>query len=282
MTDGFDRPVPPRAKRGLLAPTIAVLALGAAGGTGYYAWQQRGQMGFAQGERARLEKENATLAQTLETQRASGGEAGDKLAACADELATEKEAAAGVNAKVADMEARLAACAASADAAAKESAAAQSQVEQLKAVTGKFQKMIDAGDLDVAYRRGRMVVKLPDAILFPSGKAVLSDTGTVAIAQVAAVLKQLPDRDFLVVGHTDSVPIAGGAFKSNWELSAARAVAVTELLVKMGIPPERLVAAGHGSHDPVSSNSTKTGRAKNRRIEIVLEPEVRKVAVKGK
>ena len=134
--------------------------------------------------------------------------------------------------------------------------------------------MIDSGKLDVSFRNGKMVVKLPASVLFASGSAELSDGGKQALAEVAAVLKQMPDRRFTVGGHTDNVPIRTPRFPSNWELSTARAVEVTRLLIEAGMRPEVVGAAGYAEFDPVADNSTPEGRAQNRRIEIILMPTI--------
>src|SRR5262249_49992540 len=84
----------------------------------------------------------------------------------------------------------------------------------------------------------------------------------------------LQDRHFLVAGHTDNVPIRSGRWKSNWELSTARAIEVTLFLIAHGMKPQVLAAAGYGEFDPVSANDTAQNRAQNRRIEIVLQPNL--------
>jgi chemotaxis protein MotB len=110
--------------------------------------------------------------------------------------------------------------------------------------------------------------------LFPSGKAKLSREGRGALAQVAGVLAEIKERSFQVAGHTDNVPIRNNRFKSNWSLSSARAVAVVQHLIKNGVTSTNLSAAGYGDTQPVASNDTKEGRAQNRRIEIVLQPNL--------
>jgi len=134
--------------------------------------------------------------------------------------------------------------------------------------------MIDSGRLDVTFRRGRMIVELPAQVLFPSGSSELTGDGGKALADVAKVLRSLRSRRFIVAGHTDNIPVATPQFKSNWELSTARAVEVTKELVRGGLRPEQLVAAGYSEYDPVARNSNEKGRQKNRRIEIILEPRL--------
>jgi len=153
-------------------------------------------------------------------------------------------------------------------------AEAEKRLAAFKKLTEKFQKMIDAGRLKVTFRKGRMIVELPAGVLFESGKAKLSDTGESAIAEVAGILKEFPDRSFLVAGHTDNVPIKDRKFKSNWELSTARAVTVTQYLIEQGVPPESLSAAGYAQFDPIGDNTTEEGRQTNRRIEIIMMPNI--------
>jgi len=148
---------------------------------------------------------------------------------------------------------------------------------EYRKVTQQFRSMIDSGKLAVTFRRGRMIVELPAAVLFASGSAELSAPGAAALKEVAAILGNVPGKRFIVAGHTDDVPIikALTGYSSNWALSAARAVIVTEALLSAGLPPNDLSAAGFGEYDPIASNRAPAGRQKNRRIEIVLEPELK-------
>lgn len=157
-------------------------------------------------------------------------------------------------------------------------AEAEREAAQFKALTEKFKSMIDAGQLEVVIRKGRINLKLPDNVLFPSGSKKLKKEGTAAIESVAATLKDMQDRDFLIAGHTDNVPVGKGkGFDNNWELSTARAVEVVQLLIKSGVAPAQLSAAGFGEFDPIADNGTKEGREKNRRLEIILLPKVEKI-----
>ena len=113
------------------------------------------------------------------------------------------------------------------------------------------------------------MLSLPSEVLFPSGVAELSEPGKMSVLEVGFNLKRLPDRRFLVVGHTDDQPLKSSTYKDNWELSTARALTVTRVLVQAGMDPKSLLAAGAGEHDPVSKD-----RAKNRRIEIALLPTI--------
>jgi chemotaxis protein MotB len=152
--------------------------------------------------------------------------------------------------------------------------------ERLKAfreLTTQLQGMIDAGQLKVVLRKGRMVVELPAAVLFPSGSDQLSDGGKKTLRDVGAILKQLPERSFMVAGHTDSVPIKSEEFRNNWHLSTARSLTVVEFLIGAGMRPTSLVAAGYGEFDPIAGNKAEEGRVQNRRIEIVLLPNVKEL-----
>jgi len=141
-------------------------------------------------------------------------------------------------------------------------------------LVARFQSMIDSGTLKVKVVDGRMIVELATDILFPSGSATLSADGASTIKAVAQVLASIPGRDFQIAGHTDNVPIASERFPSNWELGAARSITVTRLLVESGLPADRVSASSYADTQPVDSNETKEGKARNRRIEIVVVPDL--------
>jgi len=151
---------------------------------------------------------------------------------------------------------------------------AQSRLAMFRQMLEKFRSMIDSGKLRVRVVRGRMVVELSENILFDSGKAELKKEGQEALTQVAGVLSSIPDRDFQITGHTDNIPIKSARFPSNWELSTARAVEVTRFLAEKGVDSGRLSAAGYAETQPVASNNEPDGRKQNRRIEIVLMPNL--------
>ncbi len=150
----------------------------------------------------------------------------------------------------------------------------EKRLAAFKELTERFQKMIDAGKIEVKVRNGVPLMALPAEVLFPSGSAALSRPGELAVMEVGITLKQLPNRRFMVVGHTDNLPVKSTTYKDNWELSTARAVTVTQFLISVGLSPKMMMAAGHGEHDPVTPNKTKEGREKNRRIEIILMPDL--------
>jgi len=152
--------------------------------------------------------------------------------------------------------------------------AAEARAALFRDVALRLKRMLDAGDLQIALRSGRMVLVLPNDVLFDSGKAELKPRGKETLAAVAEVLSTLDKRRFQVAGHTDDDPIRYSGFPSNWELSTARALAVVNLLVKSGMRPETLSAAGYGQFDPVQANDSADNKAKNRRTEITLQPNI--------
>ncbi len=148
-------------------------------------------------------------------------------------------------------------------------------------ILARFRSLIDAGRLSVSIVRGRVVINLPQDILFASGSAALGRDGRQTVEEVASVLAELTDRRFQVEGHTDNVPISTAQFPSNWELSAARALSVVKILTDRGVPSENVSGAGYGEYHPVATNATAEGRRLNRRIEIVMLPNLDIIADTG-
>jgi chemotaxis protein MotB len=154
-------------------------------------------------------------------------------------------------------------------------AAADKRNKAFRDLLAKFKAMVDAGKLQVEVRNGLMLVKLPDNILFDPGKTDLKKEGQEALAQVTRILSGIEGRKFQIAGHTDNVPTGKNSkFKSNWELSSARALVVLELMIKEGMDPRRLSAAGYADVLPVAGNDSDDGKRQNRRIEIVLVPNL--------
>lgn len=156
----------------------------------------------------------------------------------------------------------------------KEQAAQKERLAKYRQVIEKFQKLVSSGKLKIRIVRGRMVVELASNILFPTGKASLSDEGKAALAELAGILQTIDARDFQVAGHTDNVPIKSNQFPSNWELSTARSVAVVKFLQERGVKPTNLSAAGYAEYMPAAKNDTEAGKTQNRRIEIILMPNL--------
>jgi len=151
---------------------------------------------------------------------------------------------------------------------------AQARLSTFQSLIERFRSMIESGQLRVRIVRNRMVVELPEGVLFDSGRAELKEAGQATLADVASVLQQIEGREFQIAGHTDNVPIHTRHFRNNWMLSSARAVTVARYLIEQGVPASRLSAAGYADTQPVATNDTAEGRAQNRRIEIVLVPNL--------
>jgi chemotaxis protein MotB len=141
----------------------------------------------------------------------------------------------------------------------------------------KLKTEIKKGDIRLSQAGGRIQVDLVDKILFDSGQAELSHPGEEVLSRVGSILAHVEDKQIQVSGHTDDSPIADpklkDKFPTNWELSSARAINVVRYLAeKAQVPPRRLVAAGYGQFHPIATNANGPGRARNRRIEILLTP----------
>jgi chemotaxis protein MotB len=135
-------------------------------------------------------------------------------------------------------------------------------------------KMLEAeisqGKIDVHFEPRGLVVSLRQSAFFPSGTDSMDPKTAPTIEKIAGAIRELPN-PVRLEGHTDSVPIHTARFRSNWELSAARAIAVMDLLsARFGIPSQRLAIAGYAETAPVESNDTEEGRAHNRRVDLVI------------
>jgi len=142
-----------------------------------------------------------------------------------------------------------------------------------EALLGKMKSEIDKGQVTISELKGKLTVNLVEAVLFDSGQAEIKSNGLEVLQKVIDILQEVHDRTIRIEGHTDNVPIGGALarkYPTNWELSAARAVNVARFLQERGIDPENLAAVGYGEYHPVAGNDTPEGRAKNRRIEIIL------------
>ena len=132
----------------------------------------------------------------------------------------------------------------------------------------------NSNELTVTMKNGKVYVSLQENLLFPSGSAVVNPKGKEALGKLAEVLNSNPDINVNIEGHTDSLPIRT-RFEDNWALSTARSSAIVRILTKdYKVDPVRVIASGHSAYDPVDSNSTPEGRARNRRTEIILTPKL--------
>jgi chemotaxis protein MotB len=158
----------------------------------------------------------------------------------------------------------------------KTQAAAEARTQLFRDLEHRFQALITAGQLRVESRRGRLVMNIDGDLLFEGARAEIRKAGKGALMEVARALQSSASaangRRFLVTDNVDDAPFKSKAFESAWELTAARAVAVVEYLVSLGVPATSLTAAAAGSSDPVVPNEGAEARARNRRLEIALLP----------
>lgn len=156
----------------------------------------------------------------------------------------------------------------------------QAKEQEAKALSSTYEELlskmkteIDKGQVTISELEGKLTVNMVDAVLFDSGKAEVKDAGLQVLQKVVDILMNVTDKAIRVEGHTDNVKIGGvlaQKYPTNWELSATRAVNVTRFLQNQGLNPADLGAVAYGEHKPVADNETAEGKAKNRRIEIIL------------
>jgi chemotaxis protein MotB len=207
-----------------------------------------------------LEAEKTRLEETLKGKEARLAELQEKNAS----MLKDKGALAGeienMKAALAELEARK--------------AAADARLRDFRDLLDRFKSLIDAGTLEVKIQDGRMIVSMATDVLFASGSATLSAEGKEALTEVTQILVSIPKREYQVEGHTDDDPISTAQFPSNWYLASGRALNVVNHMLDNGMPPERISGASFGEHRPVASNEGPDGKAQNRRIEIVVVPDL--------
>ena len=149
----------------------------------------------------------------------------------------------------------------------------QSTYDQL---VGALEQEIQRGELTITNLKGQLSVNLPNKILFDSGKTQVRVEGKKVLRSLGDIMTKFPDKALQVEGHTDNVQISSRlkeTYPTNWELSTARANSVVHVLQdEVGMPGERLIAAGYSEYRPIADNTTEEGRAFNRRIQIQLVP----------
>ena len=134
---------------------------------------------------------------------------------------------------------------------------------------------INDQDINIKVDKGVIYIDISDKLLFKSGSYDVTEKAKGVLGKVATVLKNQPDMEFLVEGHTDNIPYKRGVLLDNWDLSVKRATAVVRVLQNQyGIPPARMAASGRSEYQPVASNDTDEGRAANRRTRIVILPQL--------
>lgn len=155
-------------------------------------------------------------------------------------------------------------------------AAKDAKMNALKNAVSNALTNFEGKGLSVEQRDGKVYVSMENKLLFESGSWAVNSEGRKAVQQLGTVLAQNPDIAVLIEGHTDNVPYGGsGQLKDNWDLSTKRATSIVQILREnSNIDPQNLTAAGRGEYAPVASNDSETGRAKNRRIEVILTPKL--------
>jgi chemotaxis protein MotB len=152
----------------------------------------------------------------------------------------------------------------------------EKQSNTYKELMQEMKGEIAQGQIAITELKGKLTMDVVDKILFASGESAVKKEGLAVLKRVVDILKNMKDKNIRVEGHTDNVQITSRLAKvypSNWELSAARAINVTKYLQQQGIDPKILSATAFGEFQPLADNSTPEGRAKNRRIAIILLPK---------
>ena len=151
-----------------------------------------------------------------------------------------------------------------------------SMVTALKKSISKALIGLEGEGLTIEKRNGKVYISLEEDLLFASGKYVVNSGGVTALNKLATALSTQTDLEILVEGHTDDIPLSGkGLVKDNWDLSVMRATNVVKVLTKNpSLNPLQLTAAGRAEFVPIASNETKEGRSSNRRIEMILSPNL--------
>ncbi len=143
-------------------------------------------------------------------------------------------------------------------------------------LVGALESEIKRGELTISNLEGQLSVNLLNQILFDSGETAIKKEGKKVLKSLGDVLGKFPDKALQIAGHTDNVQISASlkeTYPSNWELSTARATSVVHFLQQqVGLPGERMIAAGYSEYRPIASNDTIEGKAENRRIQILLVP----------
>lgn len=153
-------------------------------------------------------------------------------------------------------------------------ARAEARLQSLRELFDEFKPFVDRGILEVSVDGGRISIGMASDVLFAAGSAELSTDGVENVQQIAKILSKRSERDFQVEGHTDSDPIATKAFPSNWHLASARALTVLQTMVAAGMPAGQISAGSFGDTRAIVANDTPENKARNRRIEVVLLPDL--------
>jgi len=231
-------------------------------------------------QKAALQQENANIKSTLELKRDQLSremvDLKNKLTENTAKLRSLEDELSSRNKQIADLKAQMELATQEKEKAVAEKERAVAGVKSTyDSLVSEMKQEIKQGEIQITQLKDKLTVNMVEKILFDSGSAVIKKNGTKVMDRVAEILKGLKGQQIKVEGHTDNVPIGPGLaekFPTNWELSTARATTVVRYLQGRGVSPAFLSAEGYADYRPVSPNDTDEGKAKNRRIEIVLIP----------
>ncbi|SDW13242.1 chemotaxis protein MotB [Lutibacter oricola] len=156
--------------------------------------------------------------------------------------------------------------------------AKEAQMQKLKDAISKALHNFEGKGLTVVQKNGKIYVSMENKLLFGSGSWAVGAEGKKAVQQLAKVLSENKDINVLIEGHTDNVPYKGATLIDNWDLSVKRATAIVRILQNKGVDPTQITAAGRSEFLPIDSNKSAKGKAKNRRIEIILAPNLDEIS----
>jgi chemotaxis protein MotB len=236
--------------------------------------QERQRLKAEAEEKARLQQEQSQLSATLEQER-------QRLKAEAEEKARLQQEQSQLSSSLDEERQRLKNEAAERARLEQERAAKEEEIRRLtktqEELSRSLQDEIAKGNITIQQVRDRLTINMVDRVLFDSGRAEIKPAGKKVLKQVSDVLNKVTDKQIRIEGHTDNVPISTklqDRYKTNWELSTARATTVVRFLIDQGgVQAQALSAVGYADTHPIASNDAEEGRASNRRIEIVLYPK---------
>lgn len=156
-------------------------------------------------------------------------------------------------------------------------AAKEAKMNALRNAVSDALQAFEGKGLTVTHKNGKVYVSMENKLLFDSASWAVGQQGKEAVIELAKVLIVNPDIEVLIEGHTDTVPYNGNTIEDNWDLSVKRATAIVRILQNNGVKPQQITAAGRSKYIPVSDNTSSEGRAKNRRIEIILAPNLDRI-----
>lgn len=241
-------------------------------------------------DKMRLNAEQADTREMLRQEKEENEKLNKKIELMSDQISNLEEDTTVLNSKYSKLQDHYNNLLANSDKLSQEYVDQQKKIQELekvledkeRAVNELKQKVSNAllnfkeNDLSINIKNGKVYVSLAEQLLFGSGSIQVDEKGVKALQQLAKVLRENPDINILVEGHTDDVPISRKSqyMENNWDLSVMRATSIVDILVEAGVDPGKITAAGKGEFSPLTENDSPEGRQKNRRTEIILTPEL--------